>query len=354
MTFTALGPVQTGSLVIFAEGETTSSAVKVSDAVTGQPSEFPILGLATACLTSCSGSSPIVTGDAGLLTVQFSGVVNCEFDSATVVGDYVQQSSGQNGSCTDAGATYPTNGAQVLGVVLANQPSAGQAVPMYLIGPEVLSSSGTVGSTGATGATGPQGPTGANGSVGPTGSAGAEGATGAKGATGPSGPQGPTGANGSAGPTGSAGSAGAAGATGATGAAGQGTVSFSVAKNYGAFASPEFSSFASGQGTSFSCGTNPASCALSVIPESCAILQNLNVVVTEAPGAAITWPVVYSSPGSLTTSSGPTCPTANSAGASCSSSNTASVTPLGFMSLQATWSGTLSGTAHFAATVQCH
>jgi hypothetical protein len=113
--------------------------------------------------------------------VQFSGVVQCNFGNATVVGDYVQQDSGRNGFCTDAGPTYPTNGSQVLGVVLENQPNANMTASIYLIGPEVLAPSGSAGPTGATGATGA---TGSTGSTGTTGAAGATGSTGATGATG--------------------------------------------------------------------------------------------------------------------------------------------------------------------------
>jgi hypothetical protein len=195
-------------LVIFVENETSSSAVKTSDSSTGQPTKFPILGMATACQTSCSGSSPVAIGDGGTLTVQFSGVVQCAFTNATVVGDYVQQSPAQNGFCEDVGASYPTSGGQVLGVVLGNQPETEMAVSMYLIGPEVLASSGSGGATGTTGATGSTGATGATGHTGATGTTGSTGATGA----------------------GLAGSAGATGATGATGSTGIGTA-FSAGAN---------------------------------------------------------------------------------------------------------------------------
>ena len=195
-TFTASGTVSIGNLVIFVENETSSSAVKVSDSDTGQPTKFPILGMATACLSNCSGSSPVVTGNGGTLTVQFSGVVLCEFSTATVVGDYVQQSTTQNGFCSDVGATYPTSG-QVLGVVLANQSDTEMAVSVYLIGPEVLPVSGSVGATGAIGATGFTGATGSTGATGATGATG----TGSAGATGFTGSTGSTGATGATGPS---------------------------------------------------------------------------------------------------------------------------------------------------------
>ena len=53
-------------------------------------------------------------------------------------------------------------------------------------------------------------------------------------------------------------------------------------------------------------------------------------------------------------SAGPTCSTTNTAGGSCSSSNTATVSGLGFVSLQATFTGNMSTTgARFAAYAEC-
>jgi hypothetical protein len=167
-TFTATGTIAVNDLIIFAVGGT--GTVEVSPDDTGQNGKmYPIIGIATTAAS-----------DGGSVTVQFSGVTNCEFDNATTAGDYVQQSPSHDGFCIDAGASYPTSG-QVLGVVLVNDASTLQVNSTYLLGPEVLASPGATGSTGTTGAAGATGATGAGGATGATGAAGATGATGAAG-----------------------------------------------------------------------------------------------------------------------------------------------------------------------------
>jgi len=214
----------------------------------------------------------------------------------------------------------------------------------------------TLSSAGSTGATGVTGPTGATGVTGATGATGATGVTGATGAIGPAGVTGPAGPTGSQGPTGSAGSNGAQGATGPAGSTGAaGSAYLTIGKNWGGFTGgTEFSQFGIGQTTTFSCGSG-TSCAVSVIPPGCTTLTNLSVLLVDAPGTSITWTVAYSSPGSLTASNGPSCLTTSAAGASCSSSATASVTPMGFLSLEGSWlaSATLATPARFVASVQC-
>ena len=170
---------------------------------TGQSNSLPIVGVA---ITSATTSGVNVT-------IQLAGVTQCVFDGAGIptAGDYVQQSTTKNGFCQDVGSTYPTSG-QVLGIVLVSG-AQNNLNSIYLLGPEVLVSSGGGGATGATGSTGAAG---AAGSTGPAGAAGATGSTGPAGAAGATGSTGPAGA---AGATGSTGPAGAAGATGSTGAA---------------------------------------------------------------------------------------------------------------------------------------
>jgi hypothetical protein len=64
--------------------------------------------------------------------------------------------------------------------------------------------------------------------------------------------------------------------------------------------------------------------------------------------------MVYTAPGSLSLSAGPTCSTTNTAGGTCSSTNTATVAGMGFVSLQATFTGNMSTTgARFAAYAEC-
>jgi hypothetical protein len=220
----------------------------------------------------------------------------------------------------------------------------------------VIGSTGLAGSTGATGATGvagSAGATGANGVTGSTGANGSNGATGPTGANGTNGATGPTGANGT---NGGNGTNGTNGATGPTGAAGQGVVPFSLFRNWGAFTSPEFGQMnSSGQTTSFGCfNTAAGACSPTVIPASCTTLQNPHITTIDALGQSVTWTFVYSSPGSLATTNGPSCTTANSAGASCTfSPATATVTGLGYFALEATWTGGLLNPAKFAAYIEC-
>ena len=69
-------------------------------------------GLEGICISGCAASTTA--------QIAIRGTALCSFDSTTVVaGHYVQASTGTAGDCTDAGATYPINGEQVLGRALA-------------------------------------------------------------------------------------------------------------------------------------------------------------------------------------------------------------------------------------------
>jgi hypothetical protein len=208
-TYTAGGTIPINDLVIFSIGNTSNptATVVISPENTGENgTKYPIIGVAGA--TGSTGSTVVV---------QMSGVANCTFENAQVAGDYVGQSPNYDGYCKDLGATYPTSG-QVVGIALQNISSALQLGSVYLMGPEVLATSGG-GATGATGATG----TAATISVGTvsTGAAGSSatvvnaGTSSAaifdfsipKGATGATGETGDIGAQGNTGPTGPTGSA---------------------------------------------------------------------------------------------------------------------------------------------------
>jgi len=188
-------------------------------------------------------------------------------------------------------------------------------------------------------------------------------ATAVQGPIGPQGPAGPMGATGSQGlqgPIGLPGPSGATGPAGPVGPQGPGIFVLSAANNLRAAGGPgTLYSQLNGNGMSrnFDCPGNSSGstqCVLAVIPLSCTTLQNLNVQLVDAPGQAITWTLVYTTPGSVTASNGPTCSTTNTAGGTCGSNTTATVAPLGFVTLQATFPGNLSiNNARFAAYAEC-
>ncbi len=250
--------------------------------------------------------------------------------------------TGTTGAGT-TGATGPTGATGVTGVT----------------GATGTTGTGTAGATGPTGATGVTGVTGATGSTG-TGTTGATGPTGATGVTGVTGATGSTGAGttGATGPTGT-GSAGATGPTGPTGASATGTVTFQAVRNIGGFSSPEYIQLnGAGGTTSYGCfNTAAGQCSLAVIPAACTTMSNMHVQVIDSPGASITWTLITSIPTTPTTQvTGPSCTTTNSAGSTCtpSGTTTASVTGLGYFSIEGTWSGTLSTPAKVAVYVECN
>lgn len=79
---------------------------------TSQPEDF--LGL----VKSGAGT----TGDARICT---DGLCSCVFDGATTAGNWVQLSGATAGNCVDAGASKPTSGNAIVGLVLTTNGTAG-------------------------------------------------------------------------------------------------------------------------------------------------------------------------------------------------------------------------------------
>lgn len=84
-------------------------------------------GVVGICVLNC--------GTTGNATIQQSGSEFCNFDGATVAGDYVQISSTQTGNCHDAGAVLPSSG-QLIGRVQSTNGSQG-SYSIILFGPEI-------------------------------------------------------------------------------------------------------------------------------------------------------------------------------------------------------------------------
>jgi hypothetical protein len=105
--------------------------VVVSGAVFARtPSTSVTQGIEGICVAGCAGSGTSPTAQ-----IAREGIASCVFDAtSTTAGDYVQAST-TVGKCTDAGATYPSNGGQVLGRVLANHSSGGGTYSMVLYPP---------------------------------------------------------------------------------------------------------------------------------------------------------------------------------------------------------------------------
>jgi len=100
-----------------------------------------------AATTDTGGVAGITTAGAGTTgnaVITIAGLVNCAFDGATTVNDYVQISSSTGGDCTDAGATYPTSN-QVIGRVTSTNLASG-TYQIDLFPSEIKASSGGGGS----------------------------------------------------------------------------------------------------------------------------------------------------------------------------------------------------------------
>ncbi len=99
---------------------------------------------------AATGAIGIVVSDAGTsgkATVAFTGIASCIFDNATSVGDYVvpsvtvASSTPTAGDCHDYGTAnglprYPLSGVQIVGRVLAANPTPGTPTQIYLYGYE--------------------------------------------------------------------------------------------------------------------------------------------------------------------------------------------------------------------------
>ena len=103
------------------EGVTGTTANRLAK-LTGAPSKAIIVAT-----TDTEGTIGVVVSNgatSGLATIQTAGLVNCDFDAATVAGDYVSISSTTAGKCHDAGATRPTTG-QIIGRALSTNGASG-------------------------------------------------------------------------------------------------------------------------------------------------------------------------------------------------------------------------------------
>lgn len=80
------------------------------------PTTTPTQGVEGICVASCG-----LSGTYAVAQIAREGIATCAFDSGgTTAGDYVQASTIMVGKCADVGSTYPINGNQVLGRVLAS------------------------------------------------------------------------------------------------------------------------------------------------------------------------------------------------------------------------------------------
>jgi hypothetical protein len=137
--FAASSIIDNGSIVSTAQPFSTQSAPIITEILndatvatvvnklakaSGAPSR------ATIATTTDTGGNIIgvVWGNAGTTgsaQIAVGGQVQCVFDGATVANHFVQASITAGGSCHDAGAGYPNNGQQVLGLVLSTNAAAG-------------------------------------------------------------------------------------------------------------------------------------------------------------------------------------------------------------------------------------
>jgi hypothetical protein len=120
-------PFSTQSAPIITEilnDATVATVVNKLAKASGAPSR------ATIATTSDTGGNIIGVvwgnaGTAGSAQIAVGGQVQCVFDGATVSNHFVQASTTAGGSCHDAGAGYPNNGQQVLGLVLSTNAASG-------------------------------------------------------------------------------------------------------------------------------------------------------------------------------------------------------------------------------------
>ena len=116
-------PPQSNQLVIFV---TVSGNSTVQNA--GTSSTAIIEGV---CITNCNATGPS--------QIARAGIAGCKFYNTTTAGDYVQSSTNTAGYCQDLGSTYPTNGRQVIGRVLATDSgSTGHVVNIVLYAADVI------------------------------------------------------------------------------------------------------------------------------------------------------------------------------------------------------------------------
>lgn len=108
--------------VAVANDTTTGTTVNKLAKITGAPAKAIVAG--TSDTTGLVGVVVSGAGTSGDARVAILGIAACVFDGATTAGNYVKASTSAGGSCTDAGATFPTAG-QILGRVLSTNGGAG-------------------------------------------------------------------------------------------------------------------------------------------------------------------------------------------------------------------------------------
>ena len=126
--------LDTGSALVVevANASVTGTTLNRVAKLTGAPSTAVVAGT-----TDTSGVLGIVvagSGTTGSAQIGVSGTVTCEFDGATTAGNYVKVSTTVAGKCSDAGATVPTSGVQILGRVLSTNLVSG-TYSVLLFGP---------------------------------------------------------------------------------------------------------------------------------------------------------------------------------------------------------------------------
>ena len=132
--------IQGYAVVVEVTTNATAPSLNKLVVFTGAPTTVTVAG------SSTNGIEGICAGSCSATNAQIArwGVVGCSFDNTTTAGHYVQ-ATGSGSQCHDFGASYPTNGNQVLGRVLVSNGTAGQVnnIMLYPPGlPALLTASG--------------------------------------------------------------------------------------------------------------------------------------------------------------------------------------------------------------------
>lgn len=104
------------------DGTTGTTLHALAQRTTASPATWII---ASTSSTTVFGVCNATCGKAGSPQIVEIGSASCIFDNATTAGDYVGVSTSVAGDCTDLGATFPTTGAEVVGIVNTTNGAAG-------------------------------------------------------------------------------------------------------------------------------------------------------------------------------------------------------------------------------------
>jgi len=104
------------------EGVTGTTAGKLSQRTTANPATWIISSTSS---TTVAGVCNAGCGTVGSPQIVELGSASCVFDGSTTSGDYVGVSTSVAGDCTDLGASFPTTGAEVVGIVNTTNVGAG-------------------------------------------------------------------------------------------------------------------------------------------------------------------------------------------------------------------------------------